>query len=201
MARLYASTGDGIARLDESNGAWKVTLSLRGSGAHCLAVDPHDADVAYAGLREGGVRRTSDGGRTWDDCDLAAPGVFSVAGSSFAPVTRSGPSTPRPERWRCSRERRRRLLSGFRSTVAVSPGQSRLSSGAGSAPWCSQLGRSERPAPPSRPVVRSRSASPTAFGVTARPPLRLCQAVLRSRYCRSSCAASSISLCRHSAAR
>ena len=79
MARLYASTGDGIARLDESNGGWNVTLSLRGSGAQCMAADPSDADVAYAGLREGGVRRTSDGGRTWDDRDLPAPGVFSVA--------------------------------------------------------------------------------------------------------------------------
>ena len=82
MARLYASTGDGIARLDESNGAWKVVLSLRGSGAQCLAVDPGDADVVYAGLRESGVRRTSDGGQTWVDCELPAPGVFSLAVSA-----------------------------------------------------------------------------------------------------------------------
>ena len=79
MVRLYASTGDGIARLDESNGAWNVTVSLRGSGAQCLAVDPDDADIVYAGLRERGLRRTSDGGRTWLDCELPAPGVFSVA--------------------------------------------------------------------------------------------------------------------------
>jgi photosystem II stability/assembly factor-like uncharacterized protein len=79
MTRLYASTGDGIARLDESNGAFEVTLSLSGSGAQCLAVDPRNPNVVYAGLREGGVRRTSDGGRTWDDCELAASGVFSVA--------------------------------------------------------------------------------------------------------------------------
>jgi hypothetical protein len=79
VARLYCSTGDGIARLDESNGAWTAALSLRGSGAQCLAVDPRDADVVYAGLREGGVRRTSDGARTWVDCDLPAAGVFSVA--------------------------------------------------------------------------------------------------------------------------
>jgi len=79
VARLYGSTGDGIARLDESNGAWNVALSLRGSGAQCLAVDPDDADVAYAGLREGGVRRTGDGGRSWVDCELPAPGVFSLA--------------------------------------------------------------------------------------------------------------------------
>jgi photosystem II stability/assembly factor-like uncharacterized protein len=82
VARLYASTGDGIARLDESNGAWKVALSLQGSGAQCLAVHPSDPDVVYAGLRESGARRTSDGGRTWVDCELPAPGVFSLAVSA-----------------------------------------------------------------------------------------------------------------------
>ncbi len=79
MARLYASTGDAIARLDESNGAWTLVTSLESSKAQCLAVDPHDGDVAYAGLREGGVRRTTDGGRTWVDCGLPAPAVFSLA--------------------------------------------------------------------------------------------------------------------------
>src|SRR5919197_338388 len=82
MARLYASTGDGIARLDENDGVWNVAMSLRGTGAQCLAVDPRDADIVYAGLREGGLRRMSDGGRTWVDCELPAPGVFSIAVSA-----------------------------------------------------------------------------------------------------------------------
>jgi photosystem II stability/assembly factor-like uncharacterized protein len=80
--RLWASTGDGIARLDERDGAWAVEISLEGTGAQCLAVDPHDADVVFAGLREAGLRRTSDGGRRWVDCRLPAPGVFSVAVSA-----------------------------------------------------------------------------------------------------------------------
>jgi hypothetical protein len=78
---MYASTGDGIARLDECDGVWRVALSLVGSGAQSLAVDPHDGDIAYAGLREGGVWRTGDGGRSWVDCGLPAPGVFSLAAS------------------------------------------------------------------------------------------------------------------------
>jgi len=36
----------------------------------------------YAGLREGGVRRTADAGRTWVDCALPEPGVFSLAVSA-----------------------------------------------------------------------------------------------------------------------
>jgi hypothetical protein len=82
MARLYAATGDGIARLEESGEAWTVDLSLRGSGAQCLALDPSDPDTLYAGLREGGVRRTLDGGASWVDCALPDPGVFSLAVSA-----------------------------------------------------------------------------------------------------------------------
>jgi photosystem II stability/assembly factor-like uncharacterized protein len=79
MTRFYAATGDGIARLDEAGGAWEVEVSLSGSGAQCLALDPADRDTVYAGLRDGGVRRTTDAGRTWVDCALPAPGVFSLA--------------------------------------------------------------------------------------------------------------------------
>jgi photosystem II stability/assembly factor-like uncharacterized protein len=79
VARLYAATGDGIARLEEAGAAWRVELSLRASGAQCLAADPADADTVYAGLRAGGVRRSADGGRSWVDCALPEPGVFSLA--------------------------------------------------------------------------------------------------------------------------
>jgi photosystem II stability/assembly factor-like uncharacterized protein len=82
MALLYAATGDAIARLDQTNGGWTVELSLVGHGVQCLAVDPHDADTVYAGLREQGVRRTDDGGATWADCALPEPGVFSLAVSA-----------------------------------------------------------------------------------------------------------------------
>jgi photosystem II stability/assembly factor-like uncharacterized protein len=80
--RLYAATGDCIARLDEAGGEWAVALSLRGSGAQCLAVDPSDAETVYAGLRAGGVRCTSDAGETWVDCSPPEPGVFSLAVSA-----------------------------------------------------------------------------------------------------------------------
>ena len=82
MRRLYAATGDGIARLDESAGSWTVELRLAGSGAQCLAVDPNDPDIVYAGLRERGVRRTVDAGASWIDCTVPEPGVFSLAVSA-----------------------------------------------------------------------------------------------------------------------
>ena len=107
MARLYAATGDAIARLDESGEAWTVELCLPGSGAQCLAVDPKDPDTVYAGLREGGVRRTVDAGRTWFDCALPEPGVFSLAVSAADGAVYAGTepsrlfrSDDRGESWR-----------------------------------------------------------------------------------------------------
>jgi photosystem II stability/assembly factor-like uncharacterized protein len=82
VKRLYAATGDGIARLDEDGDRWTVTLSLPESGAQCVAVDPADGDVVYAGLRDGGVRRTADGGRSWADCSLPETAVYSLAVSA-----------------------------------------------------------------------------------------------------------------------
>jgi hypothetical protein len=105
--RLYAATGDAIVRLDETGDGWTVERSLDGSGAQCLAVDPRDADTVYAGLRERGVRRTDDGGRSWTDCALPEPGVFSVAVSAAGGAVYAGTepsrlfrSDDRGESWR-----------------------------------------------------------------------------------------------------
>ncbi len=80
--RLYAATGDGIVRMDEVSDGWQAERLLSKSGAQCLAVDPADPDVVYAGLRECGVRRSVDGGQRWVDCGLPEPGVFSLAVSA-----------------------------------------------------------------------------------------------------------------------
>ena len=88
--RLYAATGDGIAVLTERAGEWTVEWLLREPGAGCLAVDPAEPDTVYAGLREGGVRRTRDGGRSWIDCELPEPGVFSLAVSRADGVVYAG---------------------------------------------------------------------------------------------------------------
>jgi hypothetical protein len=82
VARFYAATGDGLARLDEAGEAWTVELALSGSGAQCLAVDPADPETVFVGLRENGVHRSVDGGRTWTDCKLPDPAVFSLAVSA-----------------------------------------------------------------------------------------------------------------------
>ena len=90
MARLYAATGDGIVRLDEETGGWAAEVFLGGSGAQCLAVDPREPDTVYAGLREGGVRRSEDGGGSWIDCSLSEAGVFSLAVSAAGGAVYAG---------------------------------------------------------------------------------------------------------------
>src|SRR5918999_5353807 len=104
--RLYAATGDGVARLDEAGSEWTVELfSL--PGAQCLAVDPADPNTVYAGLRETGVRRTTDGGGSWTDCELPDRGVFSLAVSAADGAVYAGTepsrlfrSDDRGENWR-----------------------------------------------------------------------------------------------------
>jgi photosystem II stability/assembly factor-like uncharacterized protein len=107
MARLYVATGDAIARLDETDGSWNVKLSLSGSGAQCLAVDPTDPDTVYAGLREGKVQRSVDGGRSWVELALPQTGVFSLAVSAADGAVYAGTepsalfrSDDRGETWR-----------------------------------------------------------------------------------------------------
>ena len=105
--RLYAATGRSVARLDETDGTWSVALSLDGSPALCVAVDPADPDTAYVGLGDDGVRKTSDGGRTWVESGLAGEQVFSIAvspadGAVFAGTEPSAlyRSDDRGETWR-----------------------------------------------------------------------------------------------------
>ncbi len=79
MTRLWAATGDGIARLDPVGHEWSVQVSLRGTGAQCIATVPDEPDTVYVGLRAGGARRTVDAGRSWTDCGLPEGAVFSLA--------------------------------------------------------------------------------------------------------------------------
>ena len=64
--RIYAATGDAIARVtlrDQSVEA--VDVALGGSGAVCVAADPHDPCRVYAGTFDDGVYASRDGGDTW----------------------------------------------------------------------------------------------------------------------------------------
>src|SRR3954447_17911681 len=69
---LFATTGDAFVRVG-------AHTRLRGSGAQCLALD---GDTVYVGGRGGGLKRSADGGDTFEDLPLPEPDVFSVAVSA-----------------------------------------------------------------------------------------------------------------------
>jgi photosystem II stability/assembly factor-like uncharacterized protein len=73
---LLAATGDTVARLEGDGDGFRVSLSLEGSGAQCLAVG---GGTVYAGCRGGGVWRSDHEAATWRDLRLPEQDVFSVA--------------------------------------------------------------------------------------------------------------------------
>jgi photosystem II stability/assembly factor-like uncharacterized protein len=80
--RLFAATGDAVARLESrDNQSIDTTLILEGSGAQCVAVDPHDSNRVFVGTFDTGVYRTRDGGETWTAVSEAMPDtrVLSIA--------------------------------------------------------------------------------------------------------------------------
>jgi hypothetical protein len=112
------------------------------SGAQCLALDPADSRGRLRRPARGWVRRTTDGGASWIDCGLPAPGVFSLAVS------------------RGRRARLRRAPSRARSTGATTAGRPGWSS-----PACSSCRRARRGAsrrgPGRRTCAGSRRARTT----------------------------------------
>ena len=78
MTRLYAATGDAIARLDEGE-IWTVELSLSGCGAQCLAVDPADPETCTPAYARAGCAAAST---------AAEPGSTALSLSSI-PTARS----------------------------------------------------------------------------------------------------------------
>lgn len=55
MTRLYLATGERFGRIDEPDDGLDVAWSLAGAGVQCLAADPLDPDVVYAGSRGSGL--------------------------------------------------------------------------------------------------------------------------------------------------
>jgi len=79
MTELVAATDDAVATIVAGGGRAAVRITLEGAGAACVAVDPRDPALVYAGFRGRGVLRSRDGGATFEDANLPHGDVYSIA--------------------------------------------------------------------------------------------------------------------------
>jgi hypothetical protein len=82
-AKIFlATTGSGLARAKRvSTGDWTVEFLLEEQDVRCLAADPLNPGVVYAGTQGEGVLRSDDSGRTWAPAGLTGRTVKSIAAS------------------------------------------------------------------------------------------------------------------------
>jgi hypothetical protein len=85
---FLATTGSGIARAKQNGkGEWSLDAPLQDTDARCLAGDPLDPKIIYAGTQGEGVLRSDDYGDTWRPAGLAGQVVKSLAVSPHEPGT------------------------------------------------------------------------------------------------------------------
>src|SRR6266567_3078639 len=88
MNTFLATTSQGLARASQSaSGEWSVEFLLSEQDVRCLAADPLNSRVIYAGTQGQGVLRSEDGGKTWRSVGLAGHIVKALAASRTQPGT------------------------------------------------------------------------------------------------------------------
>lgn len=88
MAIFISTTGDGLSRAEQSpDGSWRVERLLAGRRVHCLAKDPDNNGVLFAGVQDQGVWRSLDRGRSWQAAGLAGEVIKAIAVSPHDPAT------------------------------------------------------------------------------------------------------------------
>lgn len=80
-SRIFiTSSGSGIERAVQfPDGSWLVSAQLGGVDVRCLAADPLNPGVVYAGSNKQGLLRSTDGGETWLHAGLEGITIRSVA--------------------------------------------------------------------------------------------------------------------------
>ena len=83
---ILAVTRRGLMRAERAaNNDWKVEHVLQEHVMACLAADPNNPNVIYAGAHDAGVMRSEDRGRTWTPSGLPEHMIKSLAVSPHNP--------------------------------------------------------------------------------------------------------------------
>lgn len=88
---IFVGTRNGVARVQlTAAGEPSMRLGLERCDVHCVAVDPGDRDLVFAGTWDDGVHRSRDGGRTWEPVadEISERRILSLA------VSRAGGGPP-----------------------------------------------------------------------------------------------------------
>lgn len=83
---FIAATGRELRRATcDTGGNWSVDSLLADKTVNCLAADPLNGDVIYAGTKNEGVLRSDDRGQTWQPAGLDGHTVKALAASPHQP--------------------------------------------------------------------------------------------------------------------
>ncbi len=86
MNRIFISTnGSRLARAECQNDQWSVEVLLEDANVRCLAADPHNPNIVYAGTQDKGVLRSNDRGKTWQPLGMGSHVVKAIAISPAEP--------------------------------------------------------------------------------------------------------------------
>ena len=78
--RFLAVVGKGIGLAErKANDNWSVEFLLEDQQVNCLAADPHNPNVVFAGTQGNGLLRSEDCGQTWQPGGMAGEVIKSIA--------------------------------------------------------------------------------------------------------------------------
>ena len=84
---ILVTTGSGLERAERlESGNWSITSLLEDQDPRCLAADPGNPEVVYAGTQENGVLRSTDRGKSWTPAGMEGQTVKSLAVSPHDPA-------------------------------------------------------------------------------------------------------------------
>jgi photosystem II stability/assembly factor-like uncharacterized protein len=85
---IISINGHGLSRAQRNqDGEWIAEKLLEGQDLRSLVHDPSNSSLVYAGKQEGGILRSTDGGRQWEQIGLETVSVKSISVSKSEPGT------------------------------------------------------------------------------------------------------------------